>query len=215
MAGAIAGGLLSLIGVVVEGGTEEAGLYLVTLSPHDVGTAGTCPILHGAPGGDHPVPSSVLLFVCVFIHPYFHLCPQPSISEDRDPSLSPSTPAPISSQPCLHPFLPPCVTPSPVPTLAFTLVPSGAVLCPTGCCRLPRSHRRRAGSPPSRSSDPRTRAAVRRGHVGRMWPNLALGVAMGLGTVRPTGTVWGRLGHSPHTGCRSAQPQSVCSSSPH
>lgn len=113
----MAGGLLGLIGVVVKGGAEEAGLYLVTLAPHDVGTAGTCPILHGAPGGDHPVPSSVVLSVYVFIHPYFHLCPHPSISGDRDASLSPSIPALISPQLCPHPSLPPCVTPSPAPSL--------------------------------------------------------------------------------------------------
>lgn len=118
---AMASGLLGLIGVVVEGSTEEAGLYLVTLPPHDVGTAGTCPILHGAPGGDHPVLLSVLLSLCVFIHSYFHLCPHPSISGDRDPSLSPSNPAPIFPQPHPHPSLPPCVTPSPVPTLTPTL----------------------------------------------------------------------------------------------
>lgn len=165
----MASSLLGLIGVVVKGGTEEAGLYLVTLPPHDVRTTGTRPILHGAPGGDHHVPSSVFLSVCVFIHPYFHLCLYPSISGDREPSLSPSISAPLIPQPCPHLSLPPCMTPSPVPTLAPTPAPPGAVLGPTGCCRLPRSHRRRAGSPPSRSSDPRTQAAVRRGHVGQVW----------------------------------------------
>lgn len=100
--------------------------------------------------------------------PYFHLCPYPSISGDRGPSLSSSILAPISPQPCPHPSLPPCVTPSPVPTLTPTPAPPGAVLGPTDCCRLLRSHRRRAGSPPSRSSDPRTRAAVRREHVGQV-----------------------------------------------
>lgn len=177
----MAGGLLGLIGVVVKGGAEEAGLYLVTLAPHDVGTAGTCPILHGAPGGDHPVPSSVVLSVYVFIHPYFHLCPHPSISGDRDASLSPSIPALISPQLCPHPSLPPCVTPSPVPTLTPTHAPPGAVLAPTGCCRLPRSHRHRVGSPPSRSSDPRTQAAVRRGHVGQVWGQPSPGGCHGVG----------------------------------
>lgn len=56
MAMAVPSGLLALVGVVVKGGAEEAGLYLVALTPHEVGTAGTGPVLHGAPGGDHPVP---------------------------------------------------------------------------------------------------------------------------------------------------------------
>lgn len=121
---AMAGGLLSLVGVVVEGGAEEAGLYLGALPPHQVRTAGTSPILHGAPGGDHPVPRSVLLSVSVLTHSSIHPCPHPSISEDGDPSLHPKTPlspqscpqpstdvpnppSPHTSPPALSPLLPP------------------------------------------------------------------------------------------------------------
>lgn len=81
MAGPVAHGLLSLVGVVVKGCAEEAGLHLVTLPAHEVGAAGTGPILHGAPG---EWPSSIFLSDCASPIPS---CPQPSTSRHRDPSF--------------------------------------------------------------------------------------------------------------------------------
>lgn len=84
-----------------------------------------------------------------------------------------------------------CVTPSSVPALAPAHAPPGAVLGPTGCCRLPRSHRHRAGSPPGHSSDPRTRAAGRRGHVGRVWGQPSPGARVKSGPQARSGAGWG------------------------
>lgn len=93
----------------------------------------------------------------------------------------------------MSPSLPPamCVTPSSVPALAPAHAPPGAVLGPTGCCRLPRSHRHRAGSPPGHSSDPRTRAAGRRGHVGRVWGQPSPGARVKSGPQARSGAGWG------------------------
>lgn len=156
VAGPVARGLLSLVGVVVKGCAEEAGLHLVTLPAHEVGAAGTGPVLHGAPG---EWPSSIFLSDCASpippLSPSLHLHAQRSLLPHQSVSTVKPRPHPSSNGPttpilpCPHPH--PCV---PEPCWA---VLQGL----TGCCRLPRSHRSMAGSPLHHSSGPRTQAAVR------------------------------------------------------
>lgn len=187
VAGPVARGLLSLVGVVVKGCAEEAGLHLVALPAHEVGAAGTGPVLHGAPG---ECPSSIFLSDCASpippLSPSLHLRAQRSLLPHHSVSTVKPGPHPSSNGPttpilpCPHPH--PCV-PEPCWAVLRGL---------TGCCRLPRSHRSMAGSPLHHSSGPRTQAAVRweRWGVG-VGPAQPRGMPWGWGEPRQWSTVWG------------------------
>lgn len=43
-------GVLCFIHIVVQGYTEKPRLHFITLAPHEMGTTGTLPIIHGTPG---------------------------------------------------------------------------------------------------------------------------------------------------------------------
>lgn len=116
--GSVSRGLLGLVGVVVEGGAEEAGLHLVALPAHQVGAARAGPVLHGAPGV--AVGPSVRPSVRLCPHPSLH----PSISKVGDPlPPSPSLPVPVPPGPRARRGTPPVAVGSPEVTGAGPAAP--------------------------------------------------------------------------------------------
>lgn len=183
--GSVSRGLLGLVGVVVEGGAEEAGLHLVALPAHQVGAARAGPVLHGAPGV--AVGPSVRPSVQLCPHPSLH----PSISKVGDPlPPSPSLPVPVPPGPRARRGTPPVAVGSPE-------VAGAGPAAPHVVAEAPELGLRGDG-----------------GDVGQAWGSAGpWGGAVGGSRVRGAGP-WGRGTHSPRTGCRSAQPRSACSSSP-
>lgn len=167
---------------------------------------------------------TVLLSSSVLTHPSIPVLIPPSLGMEISCSIPPSIPLsqpPLSPQPCPRLSLPPCLTPSPVPTPTHPSPHPAGALCwvPPVVVGSPEVAGAGPAAPHVVAQAPELRLQREEGGhgagVGPAWPRE---LPWGWGESGPRsvvwGGLWGGLGHSPRTGCRSARPRSVCSSNP-